>query len=126
MHLYILTRGIKHEVDRMINDLQAQYLPFEFKGTTNFVQLAVRPIQLWEIVMPEPQLQVVMNTISTAYGEAPSWKNPQLAILRKALRAKKLPEQDLSVGKRLVYNHNVGVYPIGIKPDKFNEDGEQL
>jgi len=124
MHLYLLTRGIKHEVDRFINDLQAQYFPFKYKGKQSFVQLAMRPIQLWEVVMPEDALQTVMNT--TFSGDEAFTNNTVFNMLRRSLKAKKIPKRDLSVGKRLVHNRNIAVYPIGIKPDKFNDDGEIL
>ena len=53
MHLYLLLRGIKHKQDELINDLQAQFFPFEqLDPKTNkryhrWVQGALRPIQLF-------------------------------------------------------------------------------
>ena len=71
MHTYLLTRGIKHEVDQFITELQGKYLPFKWRDLNNkdnqlqdtMVQLGVRPIQLWELVYPEESRDVIMTTL---------------------------------------------------------------
>ena len=125
MHLYIMTRGIKHEVDRFINDLQAQYYPYRVGKKKHYVQLGVRPIQLWEIVTPKESMPEVMATIGID-GKNKYRFSPQRTMLRKLLHCKKLPKLDPKTLKRIVYKDNVGVYPIGVKADEETETHEVL
>ena len=120
MHLYMLTRGIKPKVDDYINDLLAQYFPY---GTDKrWVQLSVRPIQLWEVVFPKDCLHDVLQTVLPI----PAWKDwkPKkgLGPLRMAVKAKKIPEMDISFKEnqmiRPIRKDVVAVYPFGIKEDK--------
>ena len=130
MHFYALVRGIKHDVDRYINDLQAQYFPYEVPHQPKgYVQLAVRPIQLFEFVFPKDSLQEVLMTISPDIhqwhvGNPPQWKSQDKYIwaLRKMLKAKEIPVIDPKTPRRLIYNFNVHVQPIGIKDDEINMD----
>jgi hypothetical protein len=131
MHTYILTRGIKHDVDRFITELQGKYLPYEFeKGKQGLVQFAVRPIQLWELVFPEPQLQSVMKTLfenTTRHGLSYSHRNDKyLWALRKALNASKFPELDAKALAMPIYKNNIEVAGIGIKKDQYKNDIEML
>ena len=122
MHLYLLTRGIKHDVDRFINDLQAQYFPMDYNGSPIFAQLGVRPVQLLEIIFPKEHLQCVMNTLwDGAISARHEFKMP-LSILRRTLKLKKIPELDTTVLKRIVYKTNVGIHPIGIKEDEVKHE----
>jgi len=132
MHLYTITRGIKHDVDRFINDLQAQYFPYKIpkgkmKGEYN-VQFSVRPIQLWEFVMPKESLGEAMNMIWDSQEHLVVDRfQKRLMVLRKMLGAKKFPDLNQNLPKRIIYKNNVGVYPIGIKEDNMNEhDAEAL
>ena len=144
MHLYIIPRGIKHEVDRFINDLQAQYFPYKAvgkmrkdlersmgkklkEGEVLGVQLAVRPIIPYELVFPEESLKEVLSTIwpDEEYPKSANWKIDQLKkIMRKTLGAEKISEEDWDTKgpKRMVYKQNVGIDLIGIRKD--NKDGE--
>lgn len=127
MHLYLITRGIKHDVDRFINDLQAQYYPFKSKSKENLhVQLAVRPMQLWELVMPEDQLPSVQKMIFDKNTSIRKLHEVKLAVFRKMLGAKKIPKFDEKLPTRIIYKENIGLYPIGIKKDHYNEDHEEL
>ena len=130
-----MTRGIKHDVDRMISDLQAQYFPYKFKDPKDNVdkemllQLSVRPIQLWELGFPEPELN---NVLSMLYNGDPIPKHHtfaqkmRLEVLRKMLQAKKIPKYDewKECLKRPIYKDNVAIYPIGTKEDEIRTYGE--
>jgi hypothetical protein len=69
MHLYIMTKGIKNHVDQFITELQGKYLPFKYRKTLSeplldcSLQLAVRPIQLWEIGFPKEHKDLVCTSI---------------------------------------------------------------
>ena len=121
----MVTRGIKQCVDQFVNDMSAQYFPFSFQGKPGWVQLAMRPIQFWEVVFPKESLQTVMRTIwekQESMQERPEMKWPFKAI-RRALHLKKIPEIDPNIPKRIVYNQNIGFYGIGIKEDNYQDDG---
>lgn len=124
MHLYVITRGIKDQVDNLINDLQAQYFPYKMNNEEFVVQLAVRPIQLWELVLPEqslPELQKFLWGVNSAMVD-PAFKG-RLSMVRRLLGAKKIPNFDEKLKMtsiRLNRSPNVGVYGVGIKPDNYN------
>jgi hypothetical protein len=125
MHLYTITRGIKHDVDRLITELQGKYLEFEYeKGKMDALQLSVRPIQLWEICFPEPKLDLMLATL----------KDKQIArideklkfLLRKMLHAEKIPELKTTLPELPLYKNNIEISLIGIKKDEYKEGIEQI
>ncbi len=128
MHLYMLTRGIKHEVDRMIRELSSQYLPFTWKKKKKMlVQVAVRPVQLWEVVFPKEHLDPLVKSLGGGgiplhqkkYGK---W----VTFLRKLLGAKKLPK-NLKTDKYIPFhNQATGTVIVGIKEDEMKDGFEQL
>ncbi len=123
MHLYVLSRGIKHDVDRVINELSAKYMPMKLEGKDVLVQVAVRPIQLWEIVFPEEQLQSMLNTL-----EPMNWKrtSAKLTALRMALNAQKVPKADMKTPSLPIYRGNVELNLLGMKKDKYQDGMERL
>ena len=108
MHLYTLTRGIKHCVDQYVNDCQAQF----FKYGAGMLQLSMRPIQLWEIVFPQEHLKEVLGTVCN--GDYNKKYEKLWKAMRLMLGAKKLPKFDYKkLPKRIIRKENVAVYPIG-------------
>lgn len=131
MHLYVASRGIWHETLNWVNDLSAQYLPYEFNGTTH-VQLAMRPIMLWEIVFPKEHLGTVCRTLwtdnLTGKMKQPHDDNWKIGLgtsaFRKILGASPIPE--IGKGDRfLIRNANIACLPIGIKDDGTKPTGEE-
>ena len=128
VHLYVMTRGIMHEVERTMTELASQYLHYEHEGKKCLLQVSVRPIQLWEIVVPEPMLPVIQNTL---WGQQNYKKNvwdelsfkfkPPLWSIRTALGADKLPDLNKDAGSIMIHNQNVAIYPIGIKKNIMDE-----
>lgn len=122
MHLHIVTRGIQHKVKKFIDDLSSQYFPYEDTGRG--IALAVRPIQLWELVFPKNALHQVCKTIGTSENMTEKEKI-MAAGLRTLLGSKRLPRMDLkNVLPRMVLKNDVAVYPIGYKEDKNWPSGE--
>lgn len=129
MHLYILTRGIKHAVDRFITELQGKYVPFKWKSPTDkeikdyMVQLGVRPVQLWEIVFPEDQKDIVLTTI---LGNEPSHPNKMfgkyISWIRKILKIDEIPEYDKK-NYMPICKVDVGVVALGVKKDEYHPEG---
>jgi hypothetical protein len=139
MHLYIATKGIKHEVDQFITELQGKYLPFKWreKKTDKFqdshVQLSVRPIQLWEIGFPKEHYDLIANTIIGPEYHGPAgndgkqpaehkWFNKFIWAFRKALHLDPVPpyKKDLVLPNR---KEHVAVIPLGTKQDYVMENG---
>lgn len=138
MHLYVLARGIKPHLDKWQNDLLAQWVPMHQNGKPKveqgmpvYIQLAVRPIQLFEIVFPEEEVDAVMGLCgagSYMLDEHPSL-NFGVKTLRKVMGLETPPIP--SVKHPLMQPHplfkSVDITPIGLKKDKFNAEGvEQL
>lgn len=134
MHIFIATQGIKRLVDKFMQDLGAWYLPYKKEGVTH-VELGVRPIQLWELIIPEESYETVMRSIHmNANGSMTSSDERKLSftgkqglsMLRKALGAKPCPKWNKEGEARLLTNGNVGVLPIGVRKDKRSKDGVEL
>lgn len=130
MHLYFMTRGIKHRVDQFITELQGKYLPIPMtdKATgetkTNLVQVAVRPIQLWEVVFPKEHLNTMVNTFwpkdkGFEYGIHHKHLKKYVSGLRMMLGAKPMPKRDtiFSTDFMPIFTQDVNIMAIGIKED---------
>ena len=131
MHLYLMTRGIKHEVDQFITELQGKYLPFKWRDPNKgkdapledvYVQTSVRPIQLWEIVYPVETQDVILNTIlGNREGVLGKPNHPQhdkfLWGIRKVLGVNPIPPQMNKSIMMPIYKENIEVVGIGIKED---------
>lgn len=128
MHYSFITRGCKSQVDRFIGDLQAQYFPTKIKKNgkveDHVIQLGVRPIQLWEVVMPEEHLQEVINMIQG--GAYHKWMKKFLFGLRKMMGFKKAPLPNPKAKRRFIYQDMIEIAPIGIKKDVFDKDGNEV
>lgn len=137
MHLYLLTRGIKKEVDDWITQLQGKYLSYKkSKDWSGSVQVQVRPIQLWEIVYPKEHNELVLNTLigepdckGIGGGTITQHKKHQKFIyaLRKILGIKPIPKSWAT--NKIMAMHlgdHIERVGIGIKED-YDVDGyEQL
>ena len=129
MHLFLLTRGIKHCIDRYINDCQAQYYNMPNWKGGNIVQMGVRPIQLWEFVFPKEALQEVLPTVIKCprpESEMSFAQKNVMKMFRKLLTAKPIPEYDINGKRRIVYNEHIEVTPIGIKEDATHKEGHEM
>jgi len=134
-HLYIVTRGIKHLADEFIKQLSCKYLPMKvFKGdvagidkTQNCqVQVAVRPIQLWEIVYPKEHQDLMLNTLlGGTQGGTNHKKHQKFAnMMRKVLGIKKIPKYKTDL-KLPIQNASVDVTAIGVKDDYTLPNGTE-
>ncbi len=129
MHLYCITRGIKKEVDDFIRQLQGKWLTYKHKkdDPNNYVQLAVRPIQMWEIVFPREHKDLVLTSV-IGKNRAPTQHkrhNKWIWAIRKALGVDKIEPYDDRF-KMTITKDFVEVVPIGIKDDYEVDGYEQL
>jgi len=122
MHLDIITRGIKRNVDKMIADLGSYWFPWPGSGMD--VQVAVRPIQLWEIVMPRANLHDVMRMLwngTNPHNEHGFKEWAGTKALQKALKLQPIPKFDEKIPRYRLYNQDMSIVPIGVKDDKDHE-----
>lgn len=67
MHLYLLTRGIINQVELFITHLRGKFLKIKLwengKLVEKMLPIAVRPIQLWEVIFPEEHRELVCHSI---------------------------------------------------------------
>lgn len=127
MQLITLSRGIKQNVDRAINDLQAQYFLMNNNGKQMHTQLQVRPIQIWEFVFPKEHLNTVLSTISYRDNKDYCGFNRKFDMLRRMMKLKKIPDIDYEKEpRRAIFNQHIGWHHIGYKEDTFNEQGTEL
>lgn len=150
MHLYVAARGNLDRLKRWENDLTGKYNPYLINAgrrTTDnkgwlvapvwgMYQLAVRPIQLYEIIFPEHAKDAVLGMIQPygGYGIKPL----KTKILRGALSKmlgidlEEIPEVKPEEGvvdqegnftppRNFLIRDGVDVLGIGIKKDKVVE-----
>lgn len=125
MHLYIATRGIKNFSDQFITELQGKYLPFKsFDENRNLinsqVQVAVRPIQLYEIVFPEEHKDIMLTTILGENGGKTQHKKhfKWVALIRKVLGIKDIGSYNTDRAMPISKFHTE-IVGIGIKEDYY-------
>ena len=130
MHVYIATRGQKEKVDKFIQDLGSQYFKYKHSPheTEGWVQLGVRPIEIWEIAFPKQHLNEVLATLNGSCFKITAKRKLEkpLAILftavRKLLRLKDVPLPiPPNTPMRITQHNYVDVKFIGIKEDE--QDG---
>ena len=122
-----MTQGIKPCVDAMVNDLQAQFFEWAMKDKkgkslkSEVVQGALRPVQLWMYVFPEESLDEVLNTMGIKGQGKNGYKefNAKATMLRKLMKAEKVPEPNKNVPGRIIRKAGVGIVPIGIRKDEI-------
>ena len=133
MHAYGLIRGIKHEVDRFITELQGKYVPYEVKEGaagipkgTYYAQIHVRPIQLYEFVFPREQKDIVLTTIFGMENGATQHKKHKKWIyaLRKMLGVEPFPVYDNKLTLPISRQH-MEVIGVGVKDDYDFADGTE-
>lgn len=143
-HTYVLIRGIKHEMDQFITELQGKYLPYKWRDVnipdsklqdTN-VQFSVRPIQLYEMVYPAECKDIVLTTI---FGK-PAQEGERTAgmtqhkihekiiwLIRKMLRINAPPKTWDTKMTMPIRKLGMEIIHVGDKPDKWiNKKGEQV
>ena len=122
----MITRGIKHLSDQFIVELQGKYLPMKYpinkKLETHMIQVAVRPIQLYEVVFPEEHLDLMLTTLAGKSAGKTNHKEHKkyLWAFRKALKLKPVPEYN-SDNSIPIYKPSVDVNILGIKTDYFED-----
>ena len=138
MHLYMITRGIKNEVDQFITELQGKYLPFKWRDANKgdkqvvdaYTQIAVRPIQLWELVFPEGSKDIVLATIFKKDKGLPQhkWHQKFVWALRKMLGMGVEPIPEYKTNEVMpIRCEGIERIGIGVKKDYWiTKDGKHV
>ena len=140
-HIVFLSRGIKHDVDRMVKQLESLHLPMKAKDREGkpieyIVQNHLQPIQLWSLVIPKEHTDVMCRTLQlqnqigfTLPKELKEYATPKrkfsLAVLRKALGLKPVPEWKPEGMRFPIWKNNIHNVGIGVKEDYDNEYGNE-
>jgi hypothetical protein len=76
--------------------------------------------------MPEPELPTVMKALWDINPGVNKRHKFFLNRVRNILGAKKIPQFDEKIPRRIIRNQNVAIYPVGIKPDNYNPGNESI
>lgn len=135
MHLYIAVRGILDRINRWENDLSATYYPFKlnkenakkFGMEHGMLQCSVRPIRLYEIIVPETAMPSLLRKVQPCkvwnkHYEKFIW------MVMKALKLKKVDYKKIParVSSDSMCWDGVQCTAIGTKKDKYEDGQEQL
>ena len=134
-------RGINQDIEIAKKFLETRMLPFKYKvkqkdGTwkeeSNFVQGALRPIQLYEYVVPKENVDAVL----TSMFHVNSGKNytKLKTMLRKAMGLKRVNLKKRDRTKKLLLPEllfrNINLQLVGVKEDKEgaldNDEGNAI
>lgn len=134
----IATRGNKESVDLFIKELGSKYLQLPMTNKKNGAvvntvnPIHVRPFQLWEIIFPKEDRDLVLTTLfpEGQIREDHGWKkNLVMWFLNKFLPFYKIPEKWDTSKKLWVNKHAVEIAGLGLKDDEiqpFKRSPEQM
>ncbi len=131
MDFYFMTRGDKDCVAKFANELSAQRFYWNAKDDKGkkqklVVAATLQPIQLWNLGFPEENLDLVLNSLDpqkVSHGEGV--KLP-MAMIRKALGAKKVPECKDKTKAFPIYKKHVQILGIGVREDQKDTCGNEM
>ena len=148
MHVYFLTRGIHSTRDEWVSFMKTRMFPWKRKNLTTdkwetiMLKGALRPVELWEYVIPADCLMECMVMQHNANGtnclvdtgELRPEIAPYAKLMQKLLTLKSIPKFEKPRGYAYMAEKDgiilpvnwvpldgFAVYPIGIKEDKFQE-----
>ena len=120
VHLTILTRGIKYARDQFLDTLAGNMLPYPTNNGMRAVQLAVHPIEFYDLIFPKQSLANVLKGLKWT-GSVRKDLAVQTAALRKLMGLKKIPKLDYKDVQPIHIGNALDVfsaYPVGIRHDK--------
>lgn len=141
MQIYAITRGVIHDVNLMITQLQGKYFPFKGRlggdanSTTASKELkdyalavGVRPIQLWEIAYPVAYHD---HMCSTLFGETrpdsiTNWRAMGIKALQTGLNIKKINYTYDANKVMPLYKNNVEIAAVGQKEDYWRGKNDEV
>ena len=81
MHLFAMTRGINDQTWKFVQDMSAQWCSHRWTQPDGSVmkggvQIAMRPVFLWEIIFPEESLNDILANLEPHNWRTATIKNP--------------------------------------------------
>ena len=127
MHLFVLMRGRKMDVERTIQDLNGKYVSFEHKTHgKGFLNIMCNPIIPCELIFPKEHLSCIVNTLGGLKGqETTRYLDFYKRWLRRLLHLKPIENIDENALKLPIHLENTEIFGVGIKDDKEFEDGTE-
>ena len=130
MHIDFIAEGWQRDLDEFERWMETRVFPMEIehkdgKKETINVPGALRPRRAYTYVFPRENLDRVLNTLkfnNCVYrvdGKGTPILGKTIAIIRKFLRLKKLPEPDESKGEFAMVKKNIRLIGLG-----YREDGD--
>lgn len=130
MHLYFLTRGEMHFTDIWASSMRSQIFKWPRKNLTtgkmeeHYVQGALKPIQLWEYVMPEGLVPEVLESLKIPSGGKNQGHDNYMKWIAKGFRAglklEPIPKFPAQKTIRLIPRQGLSIYCLGTKKDDVN------
>ena len=91
------------------------------------LQTSMRPIRLYEMVFPEPQLMPILRKLQPSESWNPAYKK-YINMIRIGMRLDKMPPLS-SIPQRITTDahcfNDVNIVGIGLKKDRY-ENGKEL
>ena len=135
MHTIFGIRGIKHEVDRFINELATRYVAmniynFETKKLERkMVQLRLSPMQFYDLSFPKEHYDAVMNTIyGTGKGKGIDGRLDWIVkLIRKVIGLKPMPEWKKDYRLAMEDPQHTEIIGLGVREDYWiTEEGKHV
>ena len=135
MHIYVLIRGIQHQVDQFKIGVQGMYLPTKRKIKKGkkwveeniMVQVGYRPIELAEIVFPKEHKDLMLNTLLDKKHGVTQHKRHRkwVAVIRRILGVDKIDWNYKDNQIMPINKGGIEIVGIGTKEDR-EIDGEKM
>lgn len=125
MHAVFIAYGDRRNVERFLRELEAEkfILKVEKDGKTfnQYITGTVRllPLGIYEYIFPKEYMDEILNGIGFDMQYVERMGTFKISFLRKLYGLEKVPEYDKSK-KRLFWNEDVKIIPIGIRRDLDN------
>ena len=127
MHIDFFAEGWQKDLDEFERWMETRVFPMEIEhkdGKKEIIQVpgALRPRRAYTYVFPRENLDRVLNTLGFKDVHRVDRKGTRilpktLAIIRRFLKLKKLPEPDESKGTFPMVRNNIRLVGIGMKDD---------
>jgi hypothetical protein len=126
MHIIFIPYGIRQNVEHLFRDMEAQKFPLYYtdhqgQRKLQWIQgnLRILPFGFVEYVCPREFGDMVMATLNFQREEGDRYQlgSARMFVIRKFLKAEKIPEKIDLTRKMQWYKDNVEIIPIGIRHD---------
>ena len=130
MHFNTIIRGNYEHVVRTINNINAHYLPYTYKGKKALLKVGARVTWPLEIVFAKEHLPIFIKSLPDSREKGyktSAIQRTYMKLMRKALGAVEIPDVEITKTTQQIPLDLDGVafHHIGIKEDEIQEDGTE-